>query len=228
MNGIGGNLDWFVTAGDLLRAGPWNAAMRLIRSLRLVGGFGVRLRTLPDGTIINFDGRWNTFDHAWRCQLIGESGASINPGTINKIMGKIDDGSGNLTRLDDATKPILDWSKDGIKLDKDGIGWIAAEVECSELDWSVAEVKMVQVSDLDTDDGLAPKDESASGSSAGGVPNLPGRRARFAVAMLRNQKQTGLQITPCAHFNQTHRVYTTFGQDPKKDAAWHFFFPEQG
>jgi hypothetical protein len=211
--------DFFVKAGQLLRAGPWNAAGRAIRALRILSGFGVRLRETSNGTIINFDGGAQTFDHPFRVTLDGPTLATIRPGRVNTIPAKI---KGILLEGDDENEPPqLEFEEP--KFDKDGRGWIAVEVTCSKTDWSIVAVEVVQVSDLDTDDGLAPKDSAASGSPAGGVPNLPGRRARWPLAMLRKRLDGVVMFQSTMHDLQHRRKAAT--ADATADVGRHFFYP---
>lgn len=198
--------------------------MRAVRALRLISGFGVRLREMPDGTFINFDGSQQIFDHPWRCTLQGGTACRVNPGLVNKVMVSIK--GIPLTGDEEHAAPTLEF-KDGVRLDAEGKGWIAIEVTCSEKDWSLAPkgVEIVQVADLNTEDGNAPKDAAASLSNPGGAPNIRGRRARHPIAMLKKLPSTGLKLRQVTFFNQTHRVRTD-DKDPKADAGRHFFFPE--
>lgn len=212
---------FFVNPGDPISARPWNAAGRAIRALRLIAGWGVRLRETANGTIINFD-RGQSFNHPFRVSMQGDTAAVIQPGRINKVSATID---GVLLEGDDKNQPPILEFKDGLALDSDGKGWIAAEVTCSEKDWSIVTVEIVQVSDLDSDDGNAPEDGTASLSSSGGVPNLPGRRARAALALLRQGKGGNVRFWQCTHFDLQHRrVASAVVKDPLADDGRHFFY----
>lgn len=212
---------FFVVAGDLIRAASWNQVGRAIRALQLIAGVGVRLRETANGTIINFDGQAAIFSHPFQVRLVGDEGCTVRWGQINGVEGTIDDKP--LLVEEGQETPVLRWDK--LKVDSKGRGWVAAEVTCSEKDWSVKSWKIVQVSDLDTDGGQAPEGEAASTSSPGGVPNLPGRRARQPLAMLVQSESGAVVVHQVTYFHLQHRRKAAT-DDPKADVGRHFFFPK--
>ncbi len=212
--------DIFVKAGELIRQGPFQAIGKAVDALRLKAGFGVRLSETPDGTIINFDGKPVIFNHPFKVSLSGDGEAKILPGLVNTVQATI-----KKVPLDGDKKnppPTLKFPR--LRLDKTGRGWIAAEVTFSPLDWSVLSAEVVQVADLDTDTGEAPEEGTARRASSGGVPNLPGRRGRYPLAMLRRTASGELRQIQSAYFNVQHRL--KIGLDPANDdLARHFFYP---
>lgn len=209
-----------VQAGEQIRASSWNAAGRTVRALQLISGPGVRLRSTPNGTIVNFSGGNAIFLHPFKVTLTG-LGVRVRWGQINGVDGTINDKL--IQPVYEDTEPTLTVNK--FKLDKSGRGWVAAEVTCSPKNWDVESWKVVQVADLDTDDGAtAVVGAEASGSKAGGVPNLPGRRARQPLAMLVARSTRVVSCHQVTYFHLQHRVRAA--EDPKADAARHFFFPK--
>lgn len=210
---------FFVTVGELLRAGPWNLAGRAIRALQLVSGIGVRLRETPNGTFVNFDGSKAIFINPFKVTLSGTN-VKVRWGQINGVNGKI--GKKELKPVyEDEPEPELELRQ--FNLNDDGRGWVAAEVTCSEKDWSVKSWEIVQVADLDTPDGKVGKNGPTQGS-AGGVPNLPGRKCRQPLAMLIKQRSGQVVVRQITFFHLTHRRRANT-QNPKADVGTHFFFP---
>ena len=81
----------FVRKGQPITAVLWNQLCAAVRACRLIAGDGVRLREMPDGTIITFDGDGAEFVHPFQVSLIGNEAASIRPGTVNKVDARIKD-----------------------------------------------------------------------------------------------------------------------------------------
>ena len=76
---------------------------------------------------------------------------------------------------------------------------------------------MVQVADPNTDDG---EPGEGTGGNGGAFP-LPGRRARYPLAMLRERKDKKLDLYQITFFDLQHRP--ALGTD-RKTAARHFFW----
>ena len=114
----------FVRKGQAITAALWNQLCAAVRACRLIAGDGVRLREMPDGTIITFDGGSAEFVHPFQVSLIGTDAASIRPGTVNKVDAKIKDVP--LAGKDGEAPPVL---KVGTPmLDDEGRGYICVEV----------------------------------------------------------------------------------------------------
>ena len=203
----------FVKRGQPITATLWNQLCAAVRACRIIAGDGVRLREMPDGTIITFDGDGADFVHPFQVSLVGTEGASIRPGTVNRIDAKIK--GVPLAGSDREPPPVLKFGKP--QLDQDGRGYICAEVTCREKDWSVEKVEVVQVADPNTDAGEA----SGSHGGSGGSVALPGRRARYPLAMLRERKDKRLDLYQITFFDLQHRP--ALGTD-RKTAARHFFW----
>lgn len=202
-----------VRAGDPVSlrtfAGHGAAAQRN----RLFAGPGVRLQSMPGGTIVSFDGNAALWPHPFRVSLGGNS-AVVRAGLVNGIMPKI-----GTVPLDAATgAPRLSWTKP--KLDKTGRGWLALEVTLGE-EWEVTAATIVQVADLDHDAAAAAPPPTPAGYSSGGSLTLPGRRARHPLALLRQRDSGALVAFQTTHFNLAHRVAVA----PSGDRGRHFFFP---
>ena len=61
----------FVKRGQPITARLWNQLCAAVRACRLIAGDGVRLREMPDGTIITFDGDAAEFVHPFQVSLAG-------------------------------------------------------------------------------------------------------------------------------------------------------------
>ena len=202
----------FVKRGQPITAILWNQLCAAVRGCRLIAGDGVRLREMPDGTIITFDGDGADFVHPFQVSLVGTEGASIRPGTVNRVDAKIK--GVPLAGSDREPPPVLKFGK--LQLDQDGRGYICVEVTC-EKDWSVEKVEVVQVADPNTDAGEA----SGSHGGSGGSVALPGRRARYPLAMLRERKDKKLDLYQITFFDLQHRPALA---TDRKTAARHFFW----
>lgn len=210
-----------VKAGDLLRALTWNAAGKILRAMRLIAGWNVRLTETPSGTLINFVASAQIFDHPFRGKLQGINTVFSNYGTINNIPCTIKDSKTGLqTPLDiknGSGSPILRWEK--LLLDGKGYGWIAAEVTCDE-DWHITGVEIVQVADLESEDGKAKLDGTVTQPSGGGVKGISKRRARWGLMVIfQDPKTTELTLWQNTFANLKHRVRVDI--DGK---SYHFFY----
>lgn len=86
---------------------------REVARTKLISGRGIRLTETPSGTLINFAGGNDSFNHPHKCSLQGGS-VRILPGLINTVQG------------DDGQEPFtLDFAPD---YDVDGRAWIVAKV----------------------------------------------------------------------------------------------------
>lgn len=218
-------LGYMVRAGDLMSAKAWNSAMQAVRALRLVSGYGVRLRQMPDGTIVNLDIPKTVFNHPWKVSYAGGTSVKILPGRVNKVMTYFVSDAGDPIPMDDPTVDFIDFKK--WNLDEKGYGWLAVEVAASIKDWSMVEGanKIVQVANLYTDDGKVPAAGTAVEPALSGAPNLKGRRARHPIAVIRQQASSGTTIRQVTFHDLAHTVKTS-GPDPKADVGRHFFYPE--
>src|SRR3954464_464005 len=176
----------FVKRGQPITALLWNQLCAAVRACRIIAGDGVRVREMPDGSIITFDGKGSEFVHPFQVSLVGTEAATIRPGTVNKVDAKIKDVP--LAGKDGEAPPVLNFGQP--MLDDEGRGYICVELTCREKDWSVEKVGVVQVADPNTDDGEAGEGNSGSTASVA----LPGRRARYPLAMLRERKDKKLDL----------------------------------
>ena len=203
----------FVKRGQTITATLWNQLCAAVRACRIIAGDGVRLREMPDGTIITFDDDGADFAHPLQVSLVGTQAASIRPGTVNRVDAKIN--SVPLAGTERVPPPLLKFGRP--MLDAEGRGYICVEVTCREQDWSVEKVEVVQVADPNTDDGEA----SDSHGGSGGAVALPGRRTRYPLAMLRQRKGGKLDLYQITFFDLQHRA--ALGPD-RKSATRHFFW----
>lgn len=203
----------FVKRGQPITAVLWNQLCAAVHACRLIAGDGVRLREMPDGTIITFDGDGAEFVHPFQVSLVGTEAASIRPGTVNKVDAKIKDVP--LAGKDGEAPPVLKFGTP--MLDDEGRGYICVEVTCREKDWSVEKVEVVQVADPNTDDGEP--GEGLGGTTASVA--LSGRRTRYPLAMLRERKDKKLDLYQITFFDLQHRA--ALGTD-RKTATRHFFW----
>jgi hypothetical protein len=81
----------------------------------------------------------------------------------------------------------------------------------------------VQVAYLHSDDGKEPPQADPRTLTAGGMPNLPGYRARAPLAMLRRRAAGNLELFQIAYHDMGHLVKLT-GTDRTIDKARHFFY----
>lgn len=189
-----------VKPGQRVTALLFDKMRRAIRAGRLIAGQNVRLRTTPAGTMISFHGG-QSFSCAWQVSLLGTSAATLLPGTVNKVPGAIkgkplDGGE------EGAAPPVLDFGKP--KVDKDGRGWICAEVALDpKNEWSVVKVEVVQVADPDTEDGGPAK---GLPNASGGSLVISGHRARHPLAMLRLRKSGRLDVFQVTCFDLQARA----------------------
>ena len=101
-------------------------------------------------------------------------------------------------------------------------GYLALEATFNEK-WEVLSATIVQVADLDTDDGLVPAKASGTpGYSSGGTLTIKGRRARHPLAVIRKRSSGALMLFQVTHFDLAHRA-KVLGTDNAR--ARHFFFP---
>lgn len=203
----------FVKRGQPITAQLWNQLCAAIRACRLIAGDGVRLREMPDGTIITFDGGSANFAHPFQATLVGTDAATIRPGTVNRVDAKVKEVL--LAGTERQPPPVLKFGTP--KLDQDGRGFICVEVTCREKDWSVEKVEVVQVADPNTEDGGPGEGDRGSG----GATALPGRRARHPLAMLRQRKDGRLDLFQITFFDLQHRPALA---PDRKTATRHFFW----
>jgi hypothetical protein len=180
-----------------------------VLATRIRPGAHVRASETREGTILDFDGGGGAFIGAFFVSLSGDNAVAIQPGTINGIPATIKGKA-----LDDEPAPLLEWRR--LKVDSEGRGWIAAEITCDpEAGWAVESVEMVQVADLNTDDGAPGLVTSSSGEAR----TLEGNRGRFAVAMLRQRADGRLDVYQIAYHSLRHRVAFRTAGPPR-----HFFW----
>lgn len=200
-----------VTPGQPIQADTWDAGMRFAANCRLMAGKNCYLTQTSIGTIINFRETRSPRIHPFRVTM-NEDSVAVEPGLVNQVMATIDD-----EPLDADDPPELDISKP--QFDKNGRGWICIEIAC-KTDWSVDTVEITQVADLESVDG---SEMAQPTISLGGAPNLKGRRARWAIAMLRQRKDGVVKLYQAVMHDLQHRVHTE--GDGSTDAGRHFFFP---
>lgn len=187
-------------AGQELSAAMWEAARAAVRASRVRGGSGIRVKETADGSIISAAEGPATWNHPFRVELLG-SRARITPGTVNGIEPRID--GVPLSGTDEDPPPVLAWEK--LKLGDDGRGYVAIELEC-DAHWKIAPERLtvVQVAEFDTEDGEPFEDQSPA--LAGGVPGLPGRRARYPLALLIKRASGAVDAVQIVHFALQHRA----------------------
>ena len=203
----------FVKRGEAITAILWNQLCAAVRGCRIIAGDGVRLREMPDGTIITFDGRDADFAHPFQVSLVDSEAAMIRPGTVNRVDAKIK--GVPLAGTEREPPPVLNFGQP--MLDGEGRGYICIEATCREKDWSVETAEVIQVADPNTDDG-APGDGNGG---TGGAAARPGRRARYPLAMLRQRKDGKLDLYQITFFDLQHRA--ALGAD-RTTATRHFFW----
>lgn len=198
-----------VRPGQEIRAQLVRQLRDAIVATQIRPGANVRVSETRDGTIVDFTGGSAGFIGAFFVSLAGENSVSILPGTINGVPATIKG-----KPLDDQPAPVLEWRR--LKVDREGRGWIAAEITCDpENAWAVKTVEMVQVADLNTDDG----EPGLVASSSGEARTLTGNRARRGVAMLRQRPDGRLDVYQIAYFSLQHRIAPRTGGPPR-----HFFW----
>ncbi len=212
------SLQWpEVRPGQPITAELWNLARAAHRASLLRSGPGIRLRQTPDGTIISGPDAGPAWDHPFNVSLI-DSRAKITPGTVNGIEPRIDDVP--LSGTDDDEPPVIEW--DRLNVDDDGRGYIALELTCDEK-WKIKPelLTLVQVAYFDSEDGEEPPEGSGGPASAGGVPGLSGRRARYPIAMLRQRASGHVDVFQIVHFALQHRAQP---RNEAAEVARHFFW----
>ena len=84
--------------------------------------------------------------------------------------------------------------------------------------------EIVQVADLDTEDGVA-LDKGVTGFSSGGTRTLKGRRARWPLAMIRKRDSGAFALFQVTHFELMHRASIPANKDGTPGSGGrHFFF----
>lgn len=213
--------DLLVRAGDVIKARTWDAMAAAVQSLRLIKGPGVMLRSTPAGTVISFDPPPISWMHDFKVTLTSQKGATIRPGMVSGKPATIN--GEPLDPADGSQPPTLQWGATP-QLDDNGYGWIAVEVQLGDK-WEVTSAYIVQVADLDTDDGAAANNTASGapvGYAAGGTLTLSGRRARHPLAMLRQRKNGVIVAFQVTRFDLSHRVSLA---SPTSTVGRHFFFP---
>jgi hypothetical protein len=203
----------FVRRGQAITAALWNQLVAAVRACRIIAGDGVRLREMPDGTIISFDGEDARFIHPFQVSHVGDEAATIRPGTVNRVEATIKGFPLGGSERDPV--PTLKFGK--LKLDDEGRGYLCAEITCREEDWSVETVEIVQVADPNTEDG----EPGELHNGTGGAVALPGRRARHPLAMLRERDNGRLDLFQITFFDLQHRAALIADS---KGATRHFFW----
>ena len=204
-----------VHKGQPITAALWNRLVAAVRAGRVLSGDGVRLRSTPQGTIISAAPGGSPWVHPFMVTLSG-SGATVRYGQINAVEPTI--GGVPISGTSEEPAPVLRFREP--KLDVQGRGYIALEVVCDEK-WWLKRAEVVQVAALDSLDGAAPPEGAGTPIIAGGSPGLPGRKARHALAMLRQRGNGQLALFQIEFFNLQHRVDARSGAD----AGRHFFWP---
>lgn len=181
-----------------------------VRATRIRSSATVRASETAEGTVLDtVSSGGAAFIGAFYVSLSGDTGASIRPGTINGVPATI-----KSMPLDAQPAPVLAWRR--LKLDADKRGWIAAEITCDPGNaWAVKTVEMVQVADLNTDDGAPGQVISTSGEAR----TLSGNRARYPVAMLRERADGRVDLYQIAYFSVQHRIAPRAAGPPR-----HFFW----
>jgi hypothetical protein len=175
--------------GQQITAALWNQARAACLAARLLPGPGIRLHYTPDGTIISADASAALWDHPFRVSITGTT-ATIRSGWVNgSVEPRIDDIP--LSGTADSPPPRLTFSEPDT--DSEGRGYIALEAQFNET-WAVSAVSVIQCARIDALDTTEP----ATATSAGGVPLLEGRRARWPLAVLRH-RESGLNIWQVTH-----------------------------
>jgi hypothetical protein len=196
-------------SGQPLTPSLWNAARAFVHAQRIIAGPGIRITRTPFGSIIAARRAGKPWTHPFQVSLAG-TGATIETGFVNLIEPRIDDVP--LSGSDREGAPVLRWPK--LSLDADGRGYIALELETDEKFAIVpAKVKIVQVAYFDSADGTEPPKTTGGKSASGGVPLLPGRRARWPLAMLRQRKNGTVDLFQVTHGDLQFRAEPAAGDD---------------
>lgn len=206
-----------VRRGDLIKASVWDAMVKLVRSLRPIAGRGITLTETPNGTIIAATPDAPVFIHPFMVSLSGKT-LKVRWGQINGVDGMIGD---RKIEADYGSQAEPSLELQDFKLNPNGRGWVAAEVEFA-VDWSVKSWKIVQVASLGTLTGEYDAATDAEGAS-GASPNIPGRKARCDLAML-VETSTGVSVLQIRYFHLAHR-HRSFSVAASDDGH-HFFLPK--
>lgn len=215
-------LSLYVRAGEIISARTWNTLVTFMRGCRLLSGRGTRVDCRPDGTTVTFDGRANAWLHDFKCTLRSDySGAKVRFGLVGGKPPTIDGAA-----LDETDENTLTW--DTTRLDVTRRGWIAVEATFDK-NWGVESSTLVQVADLDTASGDAPKtavgDSPTGFAGASGTLTLPGRRARWPLAMLRKREAGNIVLFQITRYSLGVRSSIPIGKDGKPaDSGRHFFY----
>lgn len=224
--------EFVVRAGDFISVKPWNAARRLFTSLRLIPGKNVRLRTIPNqGTVINFDGDDVSFIGPFHVSLQstekdGPGAAVVTPGFIDTSVMPTTTVDGNDVSLDDDSDPIFGWQV--TRVGADGRGYVALECELDEKDDSIVAAYLVQVADLNTDDGDA--DPNSTIKDQGGTVQLGpasknGKpRVRWPIAIIRLSGTGDFSCYQYVSSNLQHRSGPASSGTTSAPRR-HFFYP---
>lgn len=206
-----------VRAGQVISIGIWNLLMLFLRGCRLIAGRGVRLDTTPDGTTITFDpGASSRWQHSFRCALQSDySAVEVGMGLVNGLVPTIADVP--LDAVETNTLPLAQ-----PRLGNDGRGWIAVECVLGDK-WEVLSASIVHVANLDTDTGEPPP-EGVAGFHSGGTLTLPGRRARWPLALLRRRDDGRLVLFQITHFDLMHRAAIAKRADGTPGESGRHFF----
>lgn len=148
-------------------------------------GPGMAERLTPFGRVLRTKPVVVDFSHPWLVTLQGTEGATLLPGTINKVPATILGVplAGDPDKNQDV--PTLQWGKP--MLDSDGVGYICAEVTCApKTPFGITTLEIVQVANPDTEDG-SPGDIV---NPTGGAMPLKNFRSRWPLARL-EQRQDG-------------------------------------
>lgn len=203
-------------AGMPVSAAMWNKARAAVRALKVIAGHGVRVRPTPNGTVVSADIAPPPWVHPFKVSVSGNQ-ATIVPGFVNTEEARID--GVPLSGTEKLPPPVLKWAQ--TKWDKEGRGYIALELTCDE-DWILVKdkVEVVQVAYYDSEDGTAPPKGAGGNALAGGVPGLPGKRARFPLAMLRRRSSGRIDVFQIVQGDLNHRADP---RDKASEIARHFF-----
>ena len=189
------DLSLFVRPGDKLTAELWNKLVLAVKACTIWPGNGTRIRRTPDGTTISasFSDDWS---HPFYVTYSGNS-CTVSKGLIDGIEPTI---NGTPISGDPKNKkpiPVLDVNHP--KLDKDGHGWVAIEIEVDAEKWKTTKATIVQVDNLKAGTKL---------------------KGRHPLAFLTQNEDETIASFQVEFFNLQHR---TDGRD--KTPTHHFFWP---
>ena len=189
------DLSLFVRPGDKLTAELWNKLVLAVKSCTVWPGSGTRIRRTPDGTTISAT-FWDDWSHPFKVNYAG-SACTVSKGLIDGVEPKIKDVPISGDSKNKQPIPVLDVSHP--KLDKDGHGWIAIEIEVDADKWKTTAASIVQVDSLKSDAKL---------------------KGRHPLAFLTKKADDSIECFQVEFFNLQHR---TDGKD--KTPTRHFFWP---